>query len=152
MISPSIQISPYTSTHKQTILDLFALNVPQYFASTEYDDLVHYLSHELEDYFVVKHTTKVIGAGGINYKPAQKQGIISWDLLHPTYQRKGIGSMLLKHRLNLLLANKNIDEIVVRTSQMSYPFYAKFGFKTTKTQKDYWAPSIDLYHMIYSKK
>tara|TARA_B110000285_G_scaffold234402_1_gene311224 strand:+ start:2948 stop:3142 length:195 start_codon:yes stop_codon:yes gene_type:complete len=59
----------------------------------------------------------------------------------------GIGRKLLNHRLSLLKSEKSIQKIIVRTSQITFLFYEKFGFELKEVKKDYWSKGFDLYHM-----
>lgn len=139
-------IRRYQATDKQEIIALFLHNTPHFFAPEEEKDLHEYLEHELEEYFVLEFNGRIIGSGGINF-PKQGVAFISWDLLHPDFQRKGFGSILLVHRLEVLKANPEIRKMVVRTSQLVYSFYAKAGFELREVVKNYWAVGFDLYHM-----
>ena len=76
-------------------------------------------------------------------------GKISWDMISPSVQGLGLGSALLKHRIQKIKENKLIDEIIVRTSQHTFQFYEKQGFTLTEKVKDYWAVGFDLYKMKY---
>ncbi|MFM1998791.1 MAG: hypothetical protein RL204_738, partial [Bacteroidota bacterium] len=107
----------------------------------------HYLDNEIDLYFVVTVDNQVVGCGGININNDSKTSKISWDILHPEFQGKSLGTMLLKHRIELLRSMPSIENIVVRTSQVAYKFYEKSGFKTTQIEKDYWAEGFDLYYM-----
>lgn len=144
-------IRDYTPDDLQEVMHILDLNTPAYFAPEEAADLEHYLSQEREQYFVaLSDTGAVIGAGGINYDRDQGLAKISWDLVHPEWQGKGIGTQLLQHRINILLRDWN-GAIIVRTSQMAYPFYEKNGFILEEIARDYWAPGFDLYRMMYKK-
>jgi GNAT superfamily N-acetyltransferase len=131
-------------------MSILSLNIPAYFAESELDDLNHYLDHKIEDYFVAVYNDAIIGAGGINYKNEKTTGVISWDFLTPAFHGKGFGRELLKHRLNLLKADTQISQILVRTSQMSFSFYEKCGFELIEIQKDYWSEGYDLYSMEFN--
>lgn len=143
----NIIIRAYKTTDKSEIIDLLKLNTPEYFSLEEEKDLIHYLDHEIEQYYVVEYDKKVVGSGGINFSEDQKMGRISWDILDPAYQGKGIGNQLLKHRVEKLKTFDTVEKISVRTSQLAYKFYEKFGFKLIEVQKDYWAKGFDLYRM-----
>ena len=140
-------IRAYTPDDKETVLKIFNQNVPEYFAPSELDDLIHYLEHELEDYFVYEEDGALLGAGGVNYFPEEQKVHISWDFVAAEAKGKGVGSQLVQHRINHVKANPNIHKIVVRTSQLAYKFYEKCGFILKGTQKDYWAKGFDLYYM-----
>ncbi|WP_313807078.1 GNAT family N-acetyltransferase [Flavobacterium sp.] len=145
-------IRAYQEDDFDTLVAVLKLNVPDYFAPSEVDDFIEYLNHETEDYFVAIEAGKLIGSGGINYFYDDKTARISWDLIHPQYQGKGIGKKLLQHRLELLRNNPNIETVAVRTSQFAYPFYEKSGFVLVKTEKDFWAEGFDLYQMTLKVK
>ena len=114
--------------------------------------MVHYLENETEDYFVVEELGEIVGAGGINYEPQTKTAVISWDIIKPNQHGKGIGRKLTQHRIQHIHTKPDIEKIVVRTSQHTYKFYEKMGFKLLKVEKDYWAEGFDLYEMEQSNK
>lgn len=143
----NIVIRQYTAEDKSRLLEIVQQNIPKCFAETELDDYDNYLKNEIEQYYVVCADEKIIGAGGINFEGIS--AIISWDLIDPAYQAKGAGKKLLEHRISIIKAMRNIDNIFVRTSQKTYRFYAKSGFQLKKVIKDYWAPGFDLYYMEY---
>lgn len=140
-------IRPYTSTDKPALLDLIRLNTPNYFDKKEENDFVYYLDNEIEDYFVVVQDGITIGCGGINYEANNNTAVISWDIIHPGYQGKGIGNKLLSYRIDKIKKTKLYTQIIVRTSQHTFKFYNKLGFKLLKATKNYWAKGIDLYYM-----
>jgi N-acetylglutamate synthase-like GNAT family acetyltransferase len=142
-----IDITSYSPIEKQEVLEILHENTPHYFTEEEVGDLIHYLDFEIEDYFVVKFEGKIIGSGGINYKENGTVGIISWDLISSKFQGMGIGSLLLSYRLDILQSKSRINKIIVRTTQLVYPFYEKHGFELIKTEKNYWGKGFDLYHM-----
>ncbi|QHL89339.1 GNAT family N-acetyltransferase [Nibribacter ruber] len=148
----SYSIRPYQPADQAQVMHLLQLNTPTYFAPEEEADLLHYLHHELEEYFVVEYQDKVVGCGGINFSEDKHTGKISWDILHPEYQGKGLGSQLLQFRISRLQSLEQVEHITVRTSQLVYPFYEKNGFALVEVVKDYWAPGFDLYSMRYTGK
>ncbi len=140
-------IRNYSNNDYLSIIDLFRLNTPTYFAEEEENYLINYLSNELEDYYVIKYNNTIVGCGGINFKNHPNEAYISWDMIHPDYHGAGFGSKLLQFRLNKLKSLPTVSSLVVRTSQHVYLFYQKNGFVLTETIKDFWAPGFDLYKM-----
>jgi ribosomal-protein-alanine N-acetyltransferase len=140
-------IRPYTPADDESIIQHLRLNTPQYFAPEEEQDLRDYFANYIDRYFVIKDTGKVIGSGGINFSKDGKNAVLSWDIIHPDYQGKGIGSQLTQHRLDVIKTTAGIENISVRTSQLVYKFYEKFGFVLKEVVKDYWAEGIDMYRM-----
>jgi ribosomal-protein-alanine N-acetyltransferase len=144
-------IREYTFEDKEKVINLFKLNTPKYFSPQEEDDLRNYLENEIESYYILEVDGQIIGSGGINIAEDKITGKISWDLLHPYYQGQGLGTYLLKYRIDRLKEFKEIKQITVRTSQLVYRFYEKSGFKLVEQVEDYWAKGFDLYKMVYLK-
>jgi ribosomal-protein-alanine N-acetyltransferase len=140
-------IRNYSNKDKEEVVELLHRNTPEFFHSSEVDAFKKYLTNKVEDYFVVVEGSIIIGAGGINYFPKDNVARISWDVIDPKYQRKGFGRMLTEHRINYLKGNPNIISIIVRTTQLVYPFYEKIGFKLEKVEKNFWAEGFDLYQL-----
>ena len=140
-------IRKYTTIDKSRVLELFRLNTPNYFDASEESDFIKYLDHEREDYFVYEEHSQIIGVGGVNYSFEEKVACISWDIIDPKCQGRGIGKVLLQFRINHINQNPKIEIIRVRTSQHAFQFYGKMGFELEKIEKNYWAKNFDLYLM-----
>lgn len=144
-----IRIRKYHISDKPELMEILQMNIPQYFAETEIKDFDHYLDSAIEQYFVIEINDKIVGSGGINFEKTSKTGKLSWDIINPNFQGKGLGTDLLKHRIALLHSMPDVEKITVRTSQFAFQFYEKNGFVLEKTQKDFWAKGFDMYKMIY---
>lgn len=148
-MNDKIHIRAFHHEDKAAVVNLLRLNTPQYFAPEEEKAFIHYLDHELEHYFILEADQQIVGCGGINFSGNPAVGKISWDMLHPEYQGKSLGSILLKHRIEKLREFPQLEKIIVRTSQLAYRFYEKNGFRLLEIKEDYWAKEFDLYHMEY---
>ncbi|MCZ4409727.1 GNAT family N-acetyltransferase [Cryomorphaceae bacterium 1068] len=146
----NIRIRPYQEKDKSAVLDLLRKSTPMYFHPAEESDLVQYLNEEVEDYFVALSGEQIIGSGGVNYFPAEIKARISWDIIDTDFQGKGIGRLLVEHRLAVIQRRADINTVEVRTSQIAHGFYYKMGFSLGSVEKDYWAKGFDLYRMRYS--
>ena len=62
---------------------------------------------------------------GINFAENKTIGKISWDIIHPDFQGKSLGTKLLKYRIEVLKTIPGIQKITVRTLQVAYKFYEK---------------------------
>lgn len=138
-------IRPFFPSDTQSVINLLRLNTPVSFDKSEEKELISYLENEIEDYFVAEINQQIVGAGGINIHSDLAR--ISWDIIHPDFQGKGIGRLLTQYRIDLIKRNPIIKFIEVRTSQLAYRFYEKMGFKLESITKDYWAKGYDLYSM-----
>jgi N-acetylglutamate synthase-like GNAT family acetyltransferase len=145
-------IRKYSNSDKPKLIELLRKNTPEYFDSSEEKDFENYLDNEVEDYFVYEVNSEIIGAGGINYFTEQKLARISWDMIDPNSQGKGIGKKLTQYRISHINENPKIELIIVRTTQLVYKFYEKMGFELEKVEKDFWAKNFDLYQMQMMNK
>ncbi|MBA6154364.1 GNAT family N-acetyltransferase [Gelidibacter gilvus] len=144
-------IRAYKKSDRREVIDILRRNIPKYFDPSEEVDLEIYLDNNLEDYFVFEENSKVIGAGGLNYFPEENLARISWDIIDPKAQGKGIGRKLMQYRIDHLSKNQEIDFISVRTSQHTYKFYEKMGFELEKVKQDFWAKDFHLYLLTMKK-
>ncbi len=142
-----MKIKPYHPSDQAEIVQLLRLNTPEYFAPSEESDLMDYFQHHIDHYYVVEMDGKIVGCGGFNLADEGKTARISWDIIHPEYQGKGIGGVLTSFRIEEIGKIESVEIISVRTSQLVYPFYEKFGFELKEVVKDYWAKGFDLYRM-----
>lgn len=146
-------IRPYLDSDLEDVLFLLELNTPKYFHVAEKEDLRQYLLNEKEEYFVVELNGEVVAAGGINYNvDSQYIARISWDVVAPKMQGKGIGKDLLIYRVNQIKSSERYSKIVVRTSQLTFQFYEKFGFVLKTINRGFWAKGLDLYLMEINLK
>ena len=88
----SITIREYKSIDKSSVMNLIRLNTPEYFAPEEDNDFSNYLDNEKELYYVLLFNEKIVGCGGINFAENKTIGKIRWDILHPEYQGKSLGT------------------------------------------------------------
>lgn len=141
-----ILIRAFSDADFSNVIHLLKLNIPAAFAPEEKNEFEAYLLREREDYFVVEESDSIIGCGGINYFSEDALARLSWDMIHPDSQGKGIGKQLVKHRLEHI-KQRGFHQVQVRTSQMATTFYASLGFEIVETIKDYWAEGFDLVDM-----
>ena len=120
-----VTIREYQQTDKNAVIDLIRQNTPEYFAPKEEADLSYYLDNERELYYVLLLHKEIVGCGGINFTKDKNIGKISWDIIHPDFQGKSLGTKLLKYRIEVLKTIPGIQKITVRTLQVAYKFYEK---------------------------
>ncbi len=144
------RIYEYSEENKPKLLEIIKSNTPNYFDPEETEEFNSYLDNEKEEYYVLYDDNRIIGCGGINYFYDQKHARLSWDMIHPDYHSKGCGKHLTQYRIDKLSKDENLDYIVVRTSQLVFPFYQKMGFRIEEIKKDFWAKGYDLYYMVFN--
>lgn len=138
-------IRAYRPEDFPSVIQLFQLNTPQYFAPEEQHDLEEYLGKHAQHFFIFEKDQRIQGAGGYNL--LEDEARISWYFIHPDAQGQGIGKALVQHSLNELKKAHGVPKIMVRTSQHAWRFFEKMGFELKMTEKDFWAPGFDLYQM-----
>ena len=140
-------IRPYSLSDKETLLEIFNLNVPKFFGGEEQKDFESYLKNYSDTYFVFTDKNKIIGGGGYHFSDNKSAARISWDILHPGEQGKGFGKRLVQHCIDKAVSQNSVKKLVVWTSNQAHQFYGKFGFELQRTKKHYWGKNLDLYVM-----
>lgn len=146
-------IRKYISSDKASVVELLILNTPAFFEPSEQKLFENYLEKLSDNYFVLENDAKeIVAVGGINlHVDSTDSARLAWDIVHPNYQRKGLGTKLLKFRLNQIHKNYDtIKKVYVRTSQFVYNFYEKEGFELMEIQDNYWADGYHLYKLVYT--
>ena len=142
-----MNIRPFKKTDTERLLQLLRLNTPQYFSPNEEEDLTYYLENKADNYFVLEIEGVIMGCGGFNLTNDKATGKISWDIFHPESQGKGLGTALTRYRIQKMKEIETVKTISVRTSQLVYKFYEKFGLEIREIVKDYWDAGFDLYRL-----
>ena len=140
-------IRPYTSTDKEELLRIFALNTPQFFDKKEVQDFEAYLQENASTYLTIEVDNRIVGGTGYYVNKKDKSGRITWIFFDPDYAGQGLGKQAVYHCLELLNNHSNVEKFVVTTSQHAYQFFEIFGFNTYRIEKNYWGEGLDLYEM-----
>jgi len=143
-----ITFRSYELSDRTDLEEIFLLNTPKYFAPEELGDFLEYLDIFGDDYVVAVVDGRIVGGGGYWIRTSDHQGGLSWAFLHPDFQGTGVGKALAVYRIEQIKASGGAKMILVETSQHSFGFYEKLGFKLLSQQPDYWAPGIDLYSAV----
>lgn len=140
-------IRKHIDSDRKRIMELLKLNTPKYFSPEEEEDLIDYLDNHADNYYIIEDDNVIVGCGGFNLSEDGETGKISWDIFDPQRQGKGYGSALTKFRIQRIKEIEGVKIVSVRTSQLVYPFYEKFGLELREVVKDYWAEGFDLYRL-----
>ncbi len=133
------------------VMELFDSNCPKYFAHDEREDFILYLKESIDYYYVMLEEDQYIACGGVNRAKEKGKYCLSWGMVDSKYHGKGIGTALVRHRIQEAKKLSDFQEMFVRTSQFAFPFYEKFGFELKSTEKDFWAKGYDMYYMVLEK-
>jgi len=148
-------IKSYLPEHKPALLEIFRSNMPLYFAEEELPLFDAFLDQDIDakrPYWVVYHEGQIVGCGGIGInEPSQytkePHVIMCWGMVRQDFHRQGFGKALLAHRIKQSRLIFPGIKIALGTTQHSFSFFEKYGFKTVYYEKDHWAKGLDLYQM-----
>jgi N-acetylglutamate synthase-like GNAT family acetyltransferase len=140
----------YAEQDYQPCLGIFDSNVPRYFASTERNEFEQFLLMPNADFLVAEREGFVIGCGGCYVREAV--GRLCWGMVHNASHRSSAGSALLAWRLDRLFLAHGVMQTRLDTSQLSAPFFSRFGFLVEHVDQDGFAPGIDCVSMYLSRE
>lgn len=157
-----MKIKRYEFSDKEDCVKIFESNVPKFFDQSEHDEFIHWLDHQSgkienaynntkeEAYFVIKNSQDIaIACAGYYVTKDLKEARFAWGMVHNAEHNKGLGTKLCLHRI-LEIQNKFPGmPITLGTSQHTYPFYEKIGFKVVEIIPKGYGESIDRYDMEY---
>lgn len=142
-----INIRPYIQSDNKALFNIFKRNTPQYFDPKEIHDFQKYLEEKADTFLTVELSQNIVGGTGFEVNETKQTGSIIWIFFDPDHTGKGIGKSAVEYCLTALKKDQRVKRYVVRTSQLVFPFFEKFGFQTIRTEKDYWGEGLDLYLM-----
>ena len=80
--------------------------------------------------FVVVSKGQVIGFGGYEVSDTYNHAVLVFGQIHADWHSKGLGSMLLQHRINHLKQYAQPTKyLIIDTTIKVAPFYVKHGFE-----------------------
>jgi N-acetylglutamate synthase-like GNAT family acetyltransferase len=155
-----VSIRPYLAKDRQACHAIFESNCPKYFDADEIVGLENWLNGQdsgqityqtsSADYFYVLEENLEIQACGGFYIVKDKPNVnMVWGMVNQNHHKKGYGSLLFQHRINQIKMLYSEYKIVLDTSQHTYSFFEKFGFKIHKITKDEYGPGLDRYDMSF---
>ena len=141
-------IREYQIADRNACLSAFASNVPQLFAANEADDYASFLAQLPCPYLVAELDGVAVGGGGFYFIPETDLAGLVWGVIAWDAQRRGIGTALLRARLERLSSEPSIRAVRVKTSQGAAAFFERFGFQTERIIEDYFAVGLHQHQMF----
>ena len=138
-----MEIRHYQKTDFNACLALFRANMPRYFDPREEAEFSQFLLDAPENYFVLRDERELRACGGYALA-ASGDAYLAWGMVKPEVHRSGYGSKLLSYRLERLKDKR----VLLDTSQHTFRFFEKFGFKLRKITPSGYGPGLDRYDMI----
>lgn len=115
-------------------------NVPRFFAPHELEEFRRWLAGTPSRYLVVEREQEVVACGGYAVE-GERAGLV-WGMVARGLHRQGIGSLLLRARLDAIAREPGVRAVVLDTSQLSRPFYERHGFAVVAETPDGYAPGL----------
>lgn len=142
-------IRTYIPEDKEACLQIFDSNYPKYFADHERQEFINWLDKsDREDYFVIEEEDKnIIACGGLFTDTKLKTVGLAWGMVQSKEQGKGYGKVLAAYRLQLMKKQFPRHDKIVNTSQHTYRFFEKLGFKVENIIPDGFGKGFDKYQM-----
>ncbi|MEM1181698.1 MAG: GNAT family N-acetyltransferase, partial [Acidobacteriota bacterium] len=134
---------------KEHCIDILKSNVGTYMVAPEIDDYAGFLDGEAreEPYFVIFDGERAVACGGL--AATADRVILTWGMVRHSLHGRGVGELLLEHRLRCAADKYGSMPVHIDTSQKTEGFYKKYGFETVKRVKDGHFPGIDQVLMVY---
>tara|TARA_B100000003_G_C10888356_1_gene354141 strand:- start:537 stop:1010 length:474 start_codon:yes stop_codon:yes gene_type:complete len=143
-----MRIKPYKQKYFDNCVDIIESNTPKYILPIEHLAFKNYLLKKNKTYFVLFNGFNLVACGGYGINDSQTKADLSWGLVHRKNHSQGIGSYLLRFRIENIKKKYPSVNIHLDTSQHTYKFFERFGFKVRKISKDGYGEGLDMYDMI----
>ena len=143
-----MRIKPYKQKYFDNCVDIIESNTPKYILPIEHLAFKNYLFKKNKTYFVLFNGFNLVACGGYGINDSQTKADLSWGLVHRKHHSQGIGSYLLRFRIENIKKKYPSVNIHLDTSQHTYKFFERFGFKVRKISKDGYGEGLDMYDMI----
>jgi ribosomal-protein-alanine N-acetyltransferase len=151
-----MNIRLYQPEDKKACIELFKGNMPEYFATSELPEFEQWLdtletkklnqkNPGVEQYFVAEVKGEIVGCGG--FAKIGDNVTLTWGMVSQALHGKGIGKELLQYRLGMIRSIFPSTSVILDTTQFSYGFFERSGFKVMGIIKDFYGQGLDRYDM-----
>lgn len=125
-----IRIREYAAADRDAALACFRSNVPDFFSAEDEAWFASALDEPDGPNFVVDCAGQVVGFGGYEVSTTYNHAVLVFGQVHARWQARGLGSMLLKHRVDHLRTHGPPTKyLIVDTTIKVAPFYIRHGFE-----------------------
>jgi N-acetylglutamate synthase-like GNAT family acetyltransferase len=143
-------IRRYIEADRDACLAIFGSNIPTFFRAHEQPGFASFLEQHGDRYFVVDDANRIVACGGWGWKTEKPRvARLCWGMVHRDSHRRGLGTLLLAHRLEEI-AKHDFDEVEVNTSQHAAAFFVRAGFVEVAVQPDSYGPGLHGHRMRLS--
>lgn len=147
----NLVIRTYHPNHKDACMAIFDSNLPKYFTQEERGLFEQFLDEQATDgnYFVAvdEDTEEVKACGGYFHNEEKDRYGLSWGMVHQNYHRQGIGQAFTRYRIMALQKAYPDRCYMLETSQHTYTFYEKMGYKVVDIKENGFGEDLHSYYM-----
>lgn len=146
---PTVTARPYAASDRDACLALFDGNVPDYFLPEERAWFADFLDHRATQwaYRLLLLDDDVVACGGHALVDDDTTALLCWGMVDRTRHRTGLGTRLTTARIDAARACLTVRRVRLDTSQLTAPFYQRFGFATDSVEADGYGPGLDKWNM-----
>jgi [ribosomal protein S18]-alanine N-acetyltransferase len=153
------QIRNYTPLDREACLCIFDGNTPLFFDPSERESLVNWLNAKdaermaystnlAEPFYVLELDGGVVGCAGFYIPGHDKLANMVWGMVERNLHKKGLGRQLLEYRIGIVQQHYPDCRVLLDTTQHSYGFFERLGFRVTKITPDCYGPGLSRYDMV----
>jgi len=106
--------------------------------------------HNDQDVVIIKFGKREngkIGCGGFYLVRDENKAQLAWGMIHSRFHKQGYGTALYKYRQEQIEKINPNATISLGTSQHTFPFFEKMGFKVTNIVEQGYGEHLDKYDM-----
>jgi len=126
----------YQPADLQQCLEIYELNRPGRFPDKMEPSYARVLEEQTSYTLVAERDGRIVATGGIEYWGRKNVSTLSFGLVHPAFQGKGIGAALVLSRLALLNTYAPIHHVFIFAVRKSFGYYRRLGFRPFNPWKD----------------
>ncbi len=149
-----MEIREYQARDRDTCIQILQSNIPEYFHEKDLAEFAKFLENLPGPFFVgVDSNADLIACGGIAFgRTSSTEAILCYGMVTRTKLQQGIGSQLLRKRLEFFLPRApQVEHITVNTTQKTEGFFRKFGFSVVERELEGFGPGLDRVSMMAIK-
>ena len=145
-----MELRDFSEADKSECLDVAKSNIPYYFSEDDFIEFEKWFNNQdCKNLYVLIIENKVIGIGGFYYQ--NNQARLIYGLIHKNYHKQNYGSLLIEHRIKKIKEINSSIDISLETTEKTYKFFEKFGFKTTSITPKFYYGIFDKHEMVLKK-
>ena len=137
-----MKIRPYTADDRHGCLRILEGNTPAFFVPTDANDLSYFLDELPGPYYIIEDAGTVIACGGWAMDN-KDTAALTWGMVRRDQHRKGIGRLLLHHRLNAIREDGRAKIVRIRTVQLVQGFYEREAFEVVDVVPNGYGEGLD---------